>query len=111
MRMIRKGFGKAGGFFKGIWKVIKTGIGKVKSFFKEGFRIFTTPFKELSWSKRIIKAVEIGVLVYLVVALILMVITIIATIGLIGGFIFSLGGAIEGGGNEMLGRNKRNRYY
>lgn len=92
---------------KRIWNTIKRGFGKVGNFFKEGFRIMITPFRELTWPKRIVKLLGIGLGIYLFVLLMVFLAFMAATIVLVGGFILSLGGPIENGTNEMLGRNRR----
>lgn len=96
---------------KRIGNTIKKGLRKVGNFFKEIGRTFITPFRELTWPKRIFKLLMIGVVIFLAMWLALTVIVIMATAKLIFEVIFSFGGAIENGTNEAMGRNKRRRYY
>lgn len=92
---------------KRIGSTVKKGFRKVGNFFKGIGRTIITPFKELTWPKRIFKLLAIGVGIFLFIGIALTVIVAIATVMLVGGVIFSSGGAIEHGTNEFLGRNRR----
>lgn len=93
--------------FKKIGYTISKGFRNVGKFFKSIGTVMTTPFKRLTFLQSVVKLLGIGLGIYLAIAVVAAVIAIIAIGYLIGSVIFSFGGAIENGTNEMLGRNRR----
>lgn len=96
---------------KGIANIFKKGFRKVAKAFRWIGSTMSTQFKNLTWPKKFFKIAGIALALYLFVGIALTFVVIIATGALIGGVIFSFDGAIENGTNEVLGRNKRGRYY
>lgn len=90
--------------------MIKETITKVKEFINSMKRTATASYKDLTWPERILKTVLVTVGTFIVIGLFLTVGLVIVMFYVFMAVATSLGGGIENGMNEAMGRNKYRRY-
>lgn len=97
--------------FNVIYVAIAMLIQAVMDFFGELKRVKNTRYRDLTWPKRILKAIMFGITAAILMSVLFFLFSRIIMFIVFFAVASSFGPAITNGMNEATGRNRRRRYY